>query len=450
MKKNDDVILTISGMTAEGSGVGRYEGMAVFVPETVEGETVKAHIIKVQKNYAVGKLIEVISPCEMRIESDCSVSASCGGCSYRHIMYSHECEIKYNRVKDAFNRIGGLDVEVAPIISAVSCEHYRNKAQFPISVNNMGEPIIGFYALRTHRVVDNGGCKLQPVFFTDIANIVKKWILNNNVSVYNEAIHSGLLRHLYIRHAETTGEIMVCLVVNGETVPNSTELVSELIRYNDKIVSIQLNVNKDKTNVILGSKIITLYGKNYITDEICGVKVRLSAHSFYQVNRTMAEILYKKAAEFAEPEDKVVIDLYCGVGTIGLSVANKAKKLFGVEIVPEAISDANYNAKANGMSNTEFMVGDASLAAKQLTSRNVKADVIILDPPRKGCDSELIKTIATDFAPEKVVYVSCDPATLARDCKIFDSLGYKIEKAVPVDLFPRTVHVETIVCLNKQ
>lgn len=450
MKKNDEITLEITGMTAEGNGVGRYEGMAIFVPETVIGEKVTAHVIKVSKNYAIAKLINIENKSENRIDSDCKSSSSCGGCSYRHITYNEECKIKFNKVNDAFKRIAGLEVELDPIISAVSENRYRNKAQYPISKNVKGETVIGFYAGRTHRVIDNECCLLQPVFFDEISKIVKSWIDENGISVYDELTHSGLMRHLYIRHAEVSKEIMVCLVVNGNDIPNKEDLVSKLLAANENIISIQINVNKEKTNVVLGGKNIVLYGKKYITDTICGVNVRISAHSFYQVNRNMAEILYKKAAEFAEPDGKNVIDLYCGVGTIGLSMAKKAKNLVGVEIVPEAIEDAKFNAKANGFDNAEFMVGDAALAAKELVNRNIKADVVILDPPRKGCDCELINTVAKDFAPEKVVYVSCDPATLARDCKLFDEVGYKVISAVPVDLFPRTVHVETVALLSRK
>ena len=449
MKKNDEILLEITGMTAEGNGVGRYEGMAVFVPETVVGEIVAAHVIKVSKNYAVAKLVRIVNESENRIDSDCKSSSSCGGCSYRHITYKEECKIKYNKVNDAFKRIAGLDIKLEPIVSAVSENRYRNKAQFPVSKNSKGETVIGFYAGRTHRVIDNNGCLLQPSFFDDISKTVKSWIDDNSISVYDETTHKGLMRHLYIRYAEVSGEIMVCLVINGNDIPKKDDLVSKLLATNKNIVSIQFNINKEKTNVILGAKTNVLYGKKYITDTICGVNVRISAHSFYQVNRNMAEILYKIASEFAEPDSKNIVDLYCGVGTIGLSMADKAKNLIGVEIVPEAIEDAKFNAKMNGFENAEFIVGDAALAAKELVHRNIKTDVVILDPPRKGCDCELIKTVANDFAPERVVYVSCDPATLARDCKIFDELGYKVVKAVPVDLFPRTVHVESVVCLVK-
>lgn len=450
MKKNDEISLEIVGMTAEGNGVGRYEGLAVFVPETVVGEIVDAHIIKVSKNYAVAKLVNIVKPSEFRIQSDCQVSSSCGGCSYRHISYDEECQIKYNRVYDAFKRIAGLDVQLDPIIPAVSVNRYRNKAQYPISKNAKGETVIGFFAQRTHRVIDNAGCFLQPLLFDDISNIVKTWIDQNNISVYDETTHKGLMRHLYIRYAETTGEIMVCLVINGDDLPYSENLVSNLLLSQLNIVSIQLNINKDKTNVVLGKKTKTIHGKNYICDELCGVKVRISCHSFYQVNRKMAEILYKKAGEFAGTCNKNIIDLYCGVGTIGLSMSENAQNLIGVEIVPQAVEDAKINAITNGIANSEFIAADAKDAAKQLAKRKIKADVIVLDPPRKGCDAELINTVANDFIPEKIVYVSCDPATLARDCKIFDELGYEVKKAVPVDLFPRTVHVETVALLEKR
>ncbi len=450
MKKNDDIILTISGMTAEGNGVGRYEGMAVFVPEVVVGERVSAHIIKVQKNYAVARLNEVIEKSGDRCESDCPVSHSCGGCAYRHINYSAECEIKYNRVKDAFSRIGGIDVNLSPIISAVSTSEYRNKAQYPISENEKGEPVIGFYANRTHRVINNSDCLLQPAVFGEIAKAVKSWIKENKISIYNENLHKGILRHLYIRRAEATGEIMVCLVVNADILPRSDLLIEKLNALNENIVSIQYNINKNKTNVVLGKESKVIFGKEYIEDILCGKRLRLSAHSFYQVNRKMAEILYNKAREYAEPCGKTVLDLYCGIGSIGLSVASDAKKLIGVEIVPEAIEDAKYNAIINGVNDAEFIVGDAYKAAKELAERKIKADVIILDPPRKGCDAELIRIVAEKFSPERVVYVSCDPATLARDTKLFGEYGYLVTSATPVDLFPRTTHVECVVLMSRR
>lgn len=444
MKKNDRIELVITGMTAEGNGVGKYEGVAVFVSGAILGETIIAHIIKVYKTYAIAKLVEVVIPSDDRKVSDCPVSVSCGGCAYRHVNYSAECKFKEQRVQDAINRIGGIDLAVDPIIPAVSVTKYRNKAQYPVAKLTDGKTVFGFYANRSHRVVANSKCLLQPDCFEKILLAVGEWADENNVSVYDETSGKGILRHIYIRHGESTGELMVVVVINAETLPKSEKLVEKLISQNPNIKSIQYNINTKNTNVIMGKSCRTIFGKDYIEDIICDVRVRISPLSFYQVNRNMAEILYKKAALFAEPENKTIIDLYCGIGTIGLSMARSAKKIIGVEIVPEAVEDAKINAKENKIENAEFILGDAKDAAKQLANKKQKADVIILDPPRKGCDQKLIDTVANEFSPERVVYVSCDPATFARDAKIFSEYGYSLKKAVPVDLFPSTVHVETV------
>lgn len=445
MKKNDEILIKITDVTNEGSGVGRYEGMAVFVPLTTIDDLAKVLIVKVKKNYAYGKLLELVEASKDRVENDCPVFARCGGCVSRHITYQKECEIKENQVKNCITRIGGIDLQPKEIICAVSSERYRNKAQFPIS--QAGK--VGFFATHSHRVIECEDCLLQPSEFSKICKITEDFICEFNVSIYNEETHSGLLRHLYLRKGTKTNEIMVVFVINGKELKNKEVIVSRLLKEFPQIKSIQLNHNTDKTNVILGNKCTVLYGEDHINDIICDVVVRISPLSFYQVNRDMAEILYKKAAEYADVKGKNVIDLYCGTGTIGLSIARDAKKVIGVEIVPEAIKDAKINADINGFDNAEFICGDAAAAAKELVLRGEKADVVLLDPPRKGCSEELLNIVAKDFAPERIVYISCDPATLARDAAILETLGYSLKEYTPVDLFPRTSHVETVSLFKK-
>lgn len=329
-----------------------------------------------------------------------------------------------------------------PIICSGSSDRYRNKAQYPLTAD--GEA--GFYAFHSHRIVKCRDCALQPEAFSQITDACRSWIIENNISVYNEERHSGLLRHIYLRIAEATGEIMVCAVINGKALPYSDDFTDRVTAACSAVKSIQININTEKTNVILGEECRVLLGEKYITDILCGIKVRLSPLSFYQVNRATAELLYKKAAEYAEPDGKTVLDLYCGAGTIGLSLAKRAEKIIGVEIVPQAVKDARFNAKLNGITNAEFICNDAAGAAAELALKGVKPDVVIVDPPRKGCSAELIATIAERFSPECAVYVSCDPATLARDIKIFAEKGYSLKEYTPVDMFPRTSHVETV-CL---
>ena len=447
MQKNDKIVLTITDLTSDGSGVGRYEGMAVFVPMTAVGDTALVHIVKVKKNYAYGKLESIIKASDDRCENDCSVFKRCGGCVYRHITYSAECRLKQNHVENCIKRIGGIDINANPIIPAVSQYRYRNKAQFPLSENGK----TGFFANHSHNIIECDDCLLQPLEFAKISQIVSLWISKFNISIYNESQHKGILRHLYLRKAEKTGEIMVVIVANSDQVPQVDNLVDALLKEFSAIIkSIILNVNTEDTNVILGKKCITVYGQDYITDVLCDVKINISALSFYQVNHDMTEILYKKAREYACPKDKTVLDLYCGAGTIGLSMANEAKNIIGVEIIPDAIKNAKGNAKNNNINNARFICADATEAAKQLAEEGLSPNVVILDPPRKGCDEEVLRTVANNFAPEKIVYVSCDPATLARDCKIFETLGYKLMEYTPVDLFPRTGHVETVALLGRK
>lgn len=444
MNKNDELILKITDVTNEGSGVAKYDGMAVFVPSTAVGDKISAKILKVKKTYAYGKVMEILEPANCRITPDCDAFPKCGGCVFRHIDYKAELTLKENKVYECVKRIGGVDLKPQSILYGENTDSYRNKAQYPI--NNEGKA--GFYAFHSHRIIPCSDCKLQPEIFTQIVKICEDWIKEYNISIYDESCHKGLLRHLYLRIAEKTNEIMVVFVINGNTLPNAEKCIEKLESLcGENLKSVQININKEDTNVVLGLQCKTLYGEDYITDILCDVKVRLSPLSFYQVNRTMAEMLYKKASEYAQPDDKNILDLYCGAGTIGLSMANKAKSIIGVEIIPEAIKDAEFNAKNNGIKNARFICGDATKAAEKLAKEKIVTDVVILDPPRKGCTPELIETVSKSFVPERVVYVSCDPATLARDIKIFAEYGYTLKEYTPVDLFPRTSHVESVALL---
>ncbi len=449
LKKNDIINLNIESCSSNGSGIGKYDGMAIFVPATAPGDEISAHILKAKKNYAFAKVEAVLSPSKDRIAPECPVYLKCGGCVFSHMKYDAEKEIKADHVRECLKRIGGINPEFESIIGGDSEKHYRNKAQYPVAIDN-GEIKIGFYSSHSHRVVHCPDCLLQPAEFGGILDVFCDYIKENNVPIYNETVHKGLLRHIYLRKGTASGETMVCAVINGKKLPDEDGLVSRLLEKDNSIKSIIVNSNTEDTNVILGKKCRTLWGDDSITDILCGLKFKISPLSFYQVNRNQAERLYNKAAEYASlTGEETVLDLYCGAGTIGLSMAKNAKEIIGAEIVPEAIEDAKINAEINGIKNARFICGDAAKAAETLEKEGVTPDVIILDPPRKGCSEDMLKTAAR-MQPERIVYVSCDPATLARDCGIFNSLGYTAVKATPVDMFPRTGHVETVVLLSQR
>ena len=450
LKKNDEITLEITALTSQGSGVGRFNSLAVFVEGTAPGDIILAHIILVKSSYAVGIIKKIIKPSKHRIECDCSVSSSCGGCSYRHIDYAEELEIKKQRVADAFSRIGGIDTPVKEILSGKSTSRYRNKAQYPLALTAEGKTLIGFYAKKSHRVVDCRDCLLQPKEFEKILRVIEHWAAQYGITIYSEKERRGLLRHIYIRKGFKTNQIMVCLVVTSRLVPKSEKLVEALLKENKNIKSIVLNVNAENTNVVLSKNCITVWGDDYIEDELCSLRFRISPLSFFQVNPDGAEILYKKAAEYAAlTGEETLLDLYCGTGTIGLSMAKDAKKVIGVEIISQAIENTKENAKLNNIKNAEFFCDDASGAAKRISESKTKIDVLVLDPPRKGCSRDVIEA-AVKMNPKRIVYVSCDPATLARDCLTFKELGYISREITAVDMFPRTVHVETVVLLTKE
>ncbi len=451
LNKNDIITLKITSASAEGSGVGKTsDGIAVFVPNSAIGDELKVKILKVKKTYAFGKIEEIISPSQHRISPDCPHYSKCGGCVWRHISYDEECRIKQQKVIDAVQRIGGIEnVDFKPIIRNDNILRYRNKAQFPIGTDSSGNVLMGFYAFHSHRIIDCDDCVLQPEVFSRIMNITRKFIEISDNDVYNEATGKGRLRHLYIRLGEVTNEIMVCYVVNGNGLKQEDRLIKMLREAVPEIKSIIINSNREKTNVILGSKNRTAFGCDYITDELCGLKFKISPFSFWQVNRRQAEKLYAKAKEYANlSSDEILLDLYCGTGTIGLTMASECKTLVGVEIVEDAIKDANQNAALNNICNARFICADAPEAAEQLLLEGLKPDCIILDPPRKGCTEELVKTISI-MSPSRVVYVSCDPATLARDLKYFLQVGYIAKEITPCDMFSRTAHVESVVWLSR-
>ena len=449
LKKNDVIELAVSGFTSEGSGVGHHlNGQAVFVPGAAAGDTAACVIVKAKERYAVGKLLHVLKASPDRVQPDCPVFPRCGGCAFRHITYEAELRLKQQRVADAFARIGRLDVPIAPIRGADPPDRYRNKAQYPVAQVN-GRLYAGFYAPYSHRVIDCKNCLLQPESFEPLLRTVARWAEKYKIPVYDEETGKGLLRHVYLRRGDATGEIMVCLVINGERVFKERELVDALLRTDANVKSVLINVNTEKTNVILGEEIRVLYGADRIEDILCGKRFRISPLSFYQVNRAQAERLYEQAAAFAlTPDTRVLLDLYCGAGTIGLTMADRVETLIGAEISGSAVRDARENAKLNGIENAEFLCADAEKAAAELAGRGLRPDTVILDPPRKGCAPELLRTVA-GMGPRRIVYVSCDPATLARDCAICRELGYEAAEAVPFDLFPRTAHVETVVLMTK-
>lgn len=451
-KKNDLIELTIEAMSSEGSGISHClengeKGMAVFIPATAVGDRVLCRIVKAEKRLAYGRVEQLLKAGADRLplEGDgCPVSAPCGGCVYRHVTYEAELRYKRQRVADALARIGGIAVAPQPIVGS-NPARYRNKAQYPVANGENGLRF-GFYAPRSHRLVEQRDCLLQPVEFEQILNAVAAWGNTAGVQAYNESDGSGLLRHVYIRKAEATGQIMVCLVCTSGRLPQTDDLVARL-REVTGVHTVVVNINRANTNVVLGNEEFTLYGNGTIEDRLCGLDFSLSPRSFYQVNRTQAEVLYKLAADAAAlTGEEVLLDLYCGTGTIGLSMANKAKQLIGVEVVASAVADARRNAERNGVQTARFICADAGKAAAQLHDEGIRPDVVVIDPPRKGCTPDVIHTIV-DMSPARVVYVSCDPATLARDLKLFAELGYQTKEVTPVDMFPRTAHVECVVRL---
>ncbi len=454
MNKNDIIRLNIVDMTADGSGVGKcVDGTVVFVPDTAVGDVCDVRILKVKKNLCYGKIEQIIESSSDRIEPQCEVSARCGGCVYRHLKYEAELRIKHKKVYDAVTRIGKVDGEKVKAIIGADMERvdrYRNKAQIPVGLNKNGEAEMGFYSRHSHRIAPCSDCLLSPEIFTQISATFKEFVTKYPYLIYDEEKHSGKIRHLYLRIGEYTNEVMVCIVVNGRDFEHQDELFSSIKEKYPEVKSIVINVNKSKTNVILGYENIVVFGKEAISDVLCDLTFELSPLAFYQVNRVQAQRLYEKAREYAHLQgDEVLMDLYCGTGTIGLSMAKNCRQLIGVEIIDKAIENAKKNAKNNGVENARFICSDAEKAAVELKREGITPDVIVVDPPRKGLTEKLIDTIA-QMNPNRVVYVSCDPATLGRDLKQFEENDYSVKEITPVDLFPRTAHVESVCLLEKE
>ncbi len=446
--KNSEHLLTIDGYSSQGEGVGRLEGMAVFVPGALRGERLRIALTKVEKRHAWARIVEVLDPSPARQTPDCPCYKLCGGCSLRHMDYAEELGLKRQRVDDALERIGGLDLRVSAMHGAKDPFRYRNKAVFPVSAGPRGEVNVGFFRARSHQVVDVPSCLLQSPAADKAGRIVRRWMLRWKVSAYDESSRTGLVRHVFVR-TNRRGEALICVVVNGTRLPHEAELVDALRKGCPKAVGILLNTNDRDTNVILGQKYRTLWGQDWIEDRLCGLSFRLSVPSFFQVNRDQAELLYNRAVAFAGlTGEELVVDLYCGTGTISLAMARHAKQVIGAEIVAPAVENAWENARLNGFSNAEFLCADAGEAARELARRGLRPDVICVDPPRKGISLEVIEAVV-EMAPERVVYVSCNPATLARDLKLMGERGYRAVEAEAVDLFPRTGHVETVVLLSR-
>lgn len=476
-QKNDTIILDIVDIGTEGEGIGRLEGYTLFVKDALVGDKIKALVMKTNKRFGYAKLLEILEPSPCRVEPVCTVAKQCGGCQLQHCSYEKQLAWKEEKVCNCLNRIGGFSVSrkdkettsvereagtvmMEPILSMEEPYHYRNKAQFPVGIDKTGNVIAGFYAGRTHSIIGNTDCVIQHPCNQVIVETVLQFIKEYKITVYNEKEHQGLVRHIMTRVGVNTGEVMVCLVINGRTLPHSEELVERLCTCSLEdhksselcIKSICLNCNEEKTNVILGQDITVLYGEKYIEDRIGDITYRISPLSFYQVNPLQTEKLYETAVEFADLQGgEVVWDLYCGIGTISLFLAQKAARVCGVEIVQQAIEDAKINAEINGMTNTEFFVGAAEEVVPEQYAKSggrLKADVVTLDPPRKGCDEKLLQTVV-QMEPERIVYVSCDPATLARDLRYLCDRGYELKRVRACDMFGMSYHVESVVLMSK-
>ena len=462
MKKNDMVVVTIEDIGINGEGIGKVDGYTLFIKDAVIGDKIEAKITKAKKNYGYARLMKVLEPSHNRVEAKCLVARQCGGCQIQELSYEKQLSFKDKKVRDNLKRIGGfspeeLDEVMEPICGMEEPFYYRNKAQFPFGTDKEGHIVTGFYAGRTHRIIPNTECALGVKQNKEILEMIVDFMNTHHITTYDETTGKGLLRHVLIRYGFRTGEIMVCLVINWDNIPNSEKLVDSLCQISG-MTSITLNVNRERTNVILGREVKVLWGQGYITDYIGNIRYQISPLSFYQVNPVQTENLYRLALEYAGLHgNEIVWDLYCGIGTISLFLAQKAKQVYGVEIIPQAIEDAKKNAALNEIENAEFFVGKAEEVLpryyenykQEHGGEKAYADVIVVDPPRKGCDETLLATMV-QMQPERIVYVSCDSATLARDLKYLCENGYELKKVRAVDMFPNTVHVETVVKLVRK
>ncbi len=445
--KNQIYETTVTDYTAEGQGVAHIEGCTVFIPNAIAGEKVRVRLEKVRKTWAAGKLVQILESSPHRVNRECPVAKLCGGCDFWHMDYEAELQLKVNRVRDCLNRIAGERLETVPILAAPTCLGYRNKAQYPVA-QKKGRAFAGFFRAGTHEVVENSRCRILPVEMDRVKDAVIDYVNQFRVPVYDETTHTGLLRHIYVRRGQVSGQILVCLCCNGDRIPRKEELIRRLEAI-PGFTTLVLSVNTKKGNAVLGDRFLTLSGPGYIEDTLCGLVFRLSPRSFYQVNHHQAQRLYRAAIEQARiTREDTVLDLYCGVGTITLAMAGAAGKVIGVEAIPQAVEDARQNALRNGIENAEFLCADAGAAALELERQGVRPDVVIVDPPRKGLNADAIEALAR-FSPRRLVYVSCDPATLARDTALLKARGFTLQSVQAADLFPRCAHVETVVLLSK-
>ena len=447
LHRGDPLQVSIETATIDGSGVARVDGQVVFVPGALPGEGCSVRIAHVGRSAVFAQLLSVLTPSVHRVEPDCPYFPLCGGCALRHMDYEQELALKQAHVQSCLTRIGGQTISALPITGAAQTDGYRNKVQFPVQEQD-GRPVAGFFSDKTHRVIPVRHCRIQPDCADAIRGAVLAWMEQYHIRAYDEQTHTGYIRHIYIRFGAESGQILVCIVANCAQLPKKKQLVTALLAAEPGITTIVFSPNTKKGNTVLGAEFHPLYGDGTITDTLCGLQFRLSAPAFYQVNHAQAERLYEKAVQLAGlTGNETVLDLYCGTGTITLCLARHAKKAIGVEIVPQAIEDAKFNAAQNGMENAEFFCMDAGQAAKMLADRRTRPDVIVVDPPRKGVSADVIEAISA-MAPQRVVYVSCDPATLARDLKLLTAAGYTLQTAEAFDLFPRCAHVETVVLLS--
>ena len=447
LEKNGIYEAEVTDYTAEGQGIAHVEGCAVFLPNAVAGERVRLRIEYPRKTWAAGKILEILEKSSHRVNRECPVAKLCGGCDFWHMDYAEETRLKAERVKTCLNRLAGESLAEVPILAAPDCRGYRNKAQYPVSAKK-GRAYAGFYRSGTHQVVENRRCLILPEETDAVKDAVIDYANQFRVSVYDEASHTGLLRHIYVRRGAVSGQILVCLVCNGEKL-HRVEALLERLKKIPGFATLVLSVNTKKGNAVLGDKFVTLYGPGYIEDTLCGLNFRLSPRSFYQVNHDQAQRLYETAIRLAViTKSDTVLDLYCGVGTITLAMAGAAGKVIGVEVIPQAVEDARDNARRNGIENAEFFCGDAGQAALALEAEGVRPDVAVVDPPRKGLNADTIEALSR-MAPRRVVYVSCDPATLARDVALLKEKGYALQTVTAADLFPRCAHVETVVLLSR-
>ena len=448
LNKNEIYEATVVDYTSEGQGIAKIDGCAVFIPNAIAGEKYRVRIEKAQKTWAAGKIVEILEKSPHRLGRECPISASCGGCDFWHMDYEEESRLKAERVRSCLNRLGGESLETMPILSAPTCYGYRNKAQYPVA-SKKNKAYAGFFRAGTHQVVENQRCLILPEETDAVKAVVMDYVNQFRITVYDEETHKGLLRHIYVRRGAVSGQVLVCLVVNGRKLPHIPELLERLKKI-PGFATLVLSVNTKAGNAVLGDEFITLYGPGYIEDTLCGLTFRLSPRSFYQVNHHQAQRLYEAAiAQAGITKEDTVLDLYCGVGTITLCMAKAAGKVIGVEVIPQAVEDAKDNAKRNGIENAEFFCGDAGAAALELEAKGIKADVVVVDPPRKGLNADTIEALHR-FSPRRIVYVSCDPATLARDVALLKQRGYQLQNAMACDLFPRCSHVESIVTLIRQ